>query len=221
MGLSEEANNEVGRLLNHTTNPQHAAIGHLATAAGRAVESLIYLAELDDGRFGGVWFADGHPNDAVDDGHVRWAATSSLTSLDLCIAAAGRLGGFSRRPPRGEDSIRDFYRVNSLGAVEDERHLVTPPWRTWIDNVVADNHYLTLLRVRNSLVHADALRIVHGTTGPISGHALRYGYNVGPLVAPAGPTTHTKIMAREIVVLARDIALTHVAAFVTVLRSIP
>ena len=221
MGLSEQANTQVGRLLNNTNNPQHPAIGHLAAAAGRAAESLVYLADIDDIRFGGVWLADGYGNDAVDDGHVRWAATGGLTSLDLCIAAAGRLSGFARRPSRSEDSIRDYYRVTVSGLVEDDRHLVRPPWRAWIDAVVTDSRYATLLRVRNALVYADALRIIHGTTGPISGHSMRYGYNIGPLVPPAHPSTHTQVMSRDIVVLSRDVALTHVGAFVAVLQSLP
>lgn len=221
MSLGEQANTAVGRLLNNTNNPQHAAIGHLASAAGRAAESLIYLADLDDLRFGSTWQSDAYANDAVDDGHVRWAATTALTSLDLCMAAASRLGGFAKRPPQGEDSIRDFYSVNASGKVKDDRNLVPPPWRAWVDAVVADPRYATLLRVRNALVHADALRIVHGTTGQISGHSLRYGYNIGPLVAPAHPSTHTTVAARDAVVLSRDVASAHVGAFVAALQSLP
>lgn len=221
MRLSEQAVNQVGRLLNVTNNPQHAAIGHLASAAGRAAESLVYLAEIDDNRFKGVWPTDGYDNDTVDDGHVRWAATGALTSLDLCIAAAGRLSGFAQRPPRSEDSIRDYYRITNTGAVVDKRHLVPLPWRTWIDAIVADPRYNTLLLVRNALVHADALRIIHGTTGPIQGHSMRYGYNVGPLNPPAQGSTHLTIMAREIVELSRDVSLTHVRAFMAVLQSLP
>ncbi len=221
MRLSELANTEVGRLLNGTNNPQHAAIGHLATAAGKAAESLVYLAEIDDRRFGGIWAADAYENDAVDDGHVRWAATGALTSLDLCIAAAGRLAGFAQRPPRGEDSIRDYYRVTNSGVVEDRRDLVSPPWRAWIDALVADTRYEKLLRVRNALVHADALRIVHATTDSVQGHSLRYGYNIGPLISPAKASSHLTVMAREIVELSRDVALAHVGTFVDVLKSRP
>jgi hypothetical protein len=115
MRLTEQANNEVGRLLNGTNNPQYGAIGHLATAAARAAESLVYLADIDDRRFNGNWPDDGYPNDTIDDGHVRWASAGALTSLDLCIAAAARLGGFAQRPPRGEDSIREYYRITHTG----------------------------------------------------------------------------------------------------------
>lgn len=221
MRLSHLAVNEVGRLLNGTNNSQAAAIGHLATAAGRSAESLVYLADLDDRRFKGIWPEDGYDNDTVDDGHVRWAATGALTSLDLCIAAAARLGGFAQRPPRGEDSIRDYYRVLQSGIVKDNRNLVRPPWRAWIDGVLDDARYEKLLRVRNALVHADALRIIHGTTGPLWGHSLRYGYRVGPLIPSTQESTHLTVLARDVVELSRDVALTHVTAFVAVLQSIP
>ncbi len=221
MKLGHVANEEVGRLLNGTNNSQHGAIGHLASAAGRAAESLVYLAELDDRRFKGVWPVDGYQNDVVDDGHVRWAATGALTTLDLCMAAAARLGGFALRPPRGEDSIRDYYAVTNSGKIKDNRHLTIPPWRTWIDGVVGDTRYETLLSVRNALVHADAFRIIHGTTGQLAGHSLRYGYSVGPLIPPVQQSSHFKIMARDIVELSRDAALDHTRAFVAVLKSIP
>ena len=214
MRLGQVANEEVGRLLNGTNNSQHAAIGHLSSAAGRAAESLVYLAEIDDRRFKEIWPDDGYQNDTVDVGHVRWAAAGALTSLDLCMAAAARLGGFAQRPPRREDSIRDYYRVTHSGKVDDNRDLVRPPWRAWIDGVVGDARYEKLLRVRNALVHADAFRINHGTTGPLAGHSLRYGYNVGPLIPPVQQSSHLTIMAREIVELSRDVALPFVPTYV-------
>lgn len=218
--LSYIANTEVGRLLNGTHNPQDAAIAHLSSGAGRAAESLVYLADMDDERFKGVWPQDGYDNDTVDDGHVHWAAAGALTSLDLCIATASRLGGFAQRPPRGEDSVREYYRVEHSGKIVDKRNLVSPPWRAWIDGVIADSRYEKLLRIRNALVHADALRNTFATTGPVSGHSMRYGYNVGPLTPPVQQSTHTTMRAREIVELSRDVALTHFGTFVDALQSI-
>jgi hypothetical protein len=81
MTFSELTMNEIGRLLNYKNHPYEAAIAHLALAAARSAESLTYLAEIDDRRFGGVWTRDNHPDACVDDGHVRWAATGALTSL--------------------------------------------------------------------------------------------------------------------------------------------
>ena len=174
---------EVGRLLNNTSNPQHGAIGHLASAAGRGAESLVYLTDIDERRFAGEWPNDAYENDSIDDAHARWAATTALSCLDLCIAAAGRLLGFAIRPPKGEDSIRSFYHSDyKTGTIKkDKRDTIIEPWRAWFDSVVADHRYADLLRVRNALVHADAFRIVHGTTGSIAGHEMRYGYRVKSL----------------------------------------
>jgi hypothetical protein len=64
-------------------------------------------------------------------------------------------------------------------------------------------------------------RATYGTTGRLGGHAVRYVYNVGPLTAPVQGSSHLRIAAREIVELSRDVALTHVGAFVAVLQSLP
>ena len=127
------------------------------------------------------WPSDNYPNDSADDGHVRWAATGALTTLDLCVAAGAKLGGFFTGSSHREVSIRDYYSVSHSDRVEDKRHLVPSPWRNWLDAVVTDPQYNDLLRVRNTLVRADALRVVHGTSGPLAGHSLRFSYNLGPL----------------------------------------
>lgn len=220
MTLSEVTVNEIGRLLNGRNNPQKAAISHLAAAAARAAESLVYLADLDDRRFQGIWPIDAYPNDTVDDAHVRWAATSALSSIDLCIASAARLGGFANVSSTNEVSIRSYYSVSHSG-VTDKRHLVSIPWRAWIDGVVADPGYHKLLRVRHALVHADAIRHSYGTTGPVGGHGMRFGYNVGPLRPPVSATTHMHVSAREVIELSRDTSLTHVNGFIATLTSLP
>ena len=221
MNLIEETVAEIGRLLNGKNHPHDAAISHLALAAARSAESLTYLANLDDARFGGAWPRDNFPNDAVDDAHVRWAATGALTSLDLCMAASAKLAGFFNGPPYREVSIRDYYSVSHSGTLTDKRLLIPLPWRTWLDAVVADPRYNDLLRVRNTLVHADALRIIHGTTGALAGHALRFGYKLG-LLAPSIQTgSQTTLLAREVVELSRDVAQAHVSAFIQVLRALP
>jgi hypothetical protein len=221
MRFSELTIVEIGRLLNGKNHPHEAAIAHLALAASRSAESLTYLADLDERRFGGVWPTDNYANDSVDDGHVRWAASGALTTLDLCMAAGAKLGGFFIGSSHREVSLRDFYSVAYTGKVTDERHRVPPPWRAWVDTVVIGPQYNDLLRVRNALVHADALRIVHGTTGALSGHSLRFGYNVGPLATAIQSSSHMTIMARDVVELSRDIAHTHMIAFIKVLQTLP
>jgi hypothetical protein len=221
MSLIEEVVAEIGRLLNGKNQPHEAAIAHLALAAARSAESLAYLAELDEARFGSVWRSDNYPNEAVDDAHVRWAATGALTSLDLCMAASAKLAGFYSGPVHREVSIRDYYSVSHSGTLTDRRLLVPVPWRTWLDAVVADPGYNDLLRVRNTLVHADALRIIHGTTGSLTGHGLRFGYKLGPLAPSIQTGSQTTLMARQVVELSRDVAKAHVGAFVQVLRALP
>jgi len=219
VSLGAEASGEMGRLLKGAGHRHEAAIAPLAGAAGKAADGLVYLAELDDARFRDVWPDDGHPNAAVNDSHVRWAATQALTSLDLCTAAAARLAKFAPDGDR-EVSVRDYYRVERSGGVRDERDSVPAPWRAWLDGVVADARYEKLLRVRNALTHADTFRIHHATTGPIAGHVNRGGYKVGPLTTTPTPSTHERMDAREIILLSRDVAVRHVTAFVDVLRSI-
>jgi hypothetical protein len=218
-GLPQRAIKQVGRLLNGKAHPYEAEIGHLAMAAARGAESLVYLAHLDDKRFAGIWPSDGYANDCVDDGHVRWAAAGALASLDHCIAAASRLGGFAKNPPQSEDCVRTFYAVTRKGKIFDNRFRVPPPWRAWMDGVVTDNRYTRLLDVRNTLVHADAFRMIHGTTEPIAGHQYRYGYRIGSMGQPVGGAA--RVGAREIVELSRDIAVDHVTAFVEVLEALP
>lgn len=221
MTLSELTVNQIARLLNGRNNPQAAAISHLAAAAARAAESLVYLADLDDCRFRGIWPIDAYSNDTVDDAHVRWAATSALTSIDLCIACAARLGNFSNLKTGGEASVRNYYSVNRSGKVTDKRNLVPAPWRTWIDGAVNDPGYHKLLRVRHALVHADAIRHCYATTDSISGHSMRFGYYIGPLQPPVGTATHQHVSAREVVEVSRDTSSHHVRCFIATLATLP
>lgn len=215
MSLSTACNEEIGRLLNGTSHPQSVEIAHLATAAGRAADFLEYLADVDSNRFAGIWPKDGYCHDAVSDGHVRSATSACLTSLDLCIAAAGRISQFSLRPPRGEDSIRTFYSASG----NDRRKLVPSPWRAWLDAVVSDPKYETVLNLRNSLVHADIVRTQFATTMELNGHGSRPSYNLGPL-APVSAQSHTPVGARQAIELCREFSCSRVGAFVSILQSL-
>lgn len=216
MRLSELAIGEVARLLNGKGHPYEGAVAHLSLSAARAAESLSYLADIDQHRFQGVWPIDGNSNDVVDEAHVRWASSSALTCLDLCIAAAAKLSGFFIGVESKEASIRDYYNTKS-----DKRDLVIPPWRSWLDAVISDHRYSTLLKVRHALVHGDMLRAIHLSMTPLAGHELRYGYYLGPLVPQVTSNTHTKMMGRDIIEMSRAIAQDHAANFVAVLQGIP
>lgn len=155
MNIQNRAIAAVGRITNPWNEPlptpdnvtaQAAAIGHLVLAACRGVESLKYLAKIDDERFGRRYPEDGFNNDSVDDGHVRWAVASAISTLDQCIAAASRFGKF-RTCKDGEHSVRDFYVVRDDGNVTYKREKIPEPWLAWFDGIVADPRYLRVLRV--------------------------------------------------------------------------
>lgn len=213
--------NSIGRLTNHKNHPHAAAVGHLTGAACRGAASLEYLAVVDERRFSGVWPNDGFANDAIDDGHVRWAASGAVTCLDQCIAAASRLSGFGHITSDREPSVRSYYRVGDTGKVYDKRQQVPTPWRAWIDSLVLDPRYSRLLAARDALIHSDALRIVSGGTGPIHGHEFRYQYRIGSMNLSTPASRRNTIAARAIVELARDLSLDFVGRFVVTLEGMP
>lgn len=227
MGLAEQTINEVGRLLNGKNNPHECAIGHLALSAARTAESLIYLSQIDDYRFGSQWPVDKHANDVIDDAHVRWASTSALTCVDLCIAAAVKLSIVEDEELRKfmgnehrQASVRCFYHKKSkTGGVVDHRDKVPKPWRFWIDNLIDDTNYHTLLKVRNALTHGDMVRNTYMTTDALSGHDLRFGYYIGTLKSPVMNSTHELIRSRQIIELSRDFSMKHFAEFLNVLKN--
>lgn len=221
MRLSELAISEVARLLNGKGHPYEGAVAHLSLSATRAAESLSYLADIDQHRFQSVWPIDRNSNDVVDEAHVRWASSSALTCLDLCIAAAAKLSDFFIGTQSKEVSIRNYYQEGEANTKNDKRNLVIPPWRSWLDAVISDHRYSTLLKVRHALVHGDMLRASHLSMKPLTGHESRYGYYLGPLVPPVTSNTHTKMMGRDIIEMSRAIAQDHAANFVAVLQGIP
>lgn len=228
MSIETRAINAVGRITNLWNEPlptpdhvkaQAAAIGHLVLSACRGVESLEYLAMIDEARFGGRHPEDGISNASIDDGHVRWAVASAISSLDQCAAAASRFGNF-RTCKRGEHSVRDFYEVRDDGTVVDRLHKIPSPWRAWIDGIVADPNYLRVLRVRHCLIHSDARRGIFGSTEPLAGHEMRFRYMVAP---PAGTMLDTPVedvRSREVIELACALASTHVVRFVETIEQL-
>lgn len=232
MGLAVQTINEVGRLLNGKNNPHECAIGHLALSAARTAESLIYLSEIDNHRFDSQWPDDNHANDVIDDAHVRWASTSALTCVDLCIAAVVKLSIAEDEELRKfienkykqvsdkQVSIRDFYCEESkTGKVIDHRDKAPEQSRLWIDNLIDDSNYHTLLKVRNALTHGDMVRNIYGTTDALSGHDLRFGYYIGTLKSPVPNSTHELIRSRQIIELSRDFSIKHFAEFLNVLKN--
>ena len=191
------------------------AVTRLPYAAIWAAESLHYLADIDETRFGGPWVADGHSNRPIDDAHMRWAATSAITALDLLAAALGRIHGLKQG--RNELSMRDLDPNISrprepCGATRFPQ--LDPKWQTWVRGVVADARYSDVLAARNPLTHADSPRVAPMTTRRIVGHSLRWGHQFGTLDdTPAQIMAAQTVQARPIIEAARDLATRHAESF--------
>src|SRR5687767_8239887 len=79
---------DVGGITNTWPDPD---AGALLTWAMWAAEDVEYLDKVDQRAFGGPRrILYGHHPDVVDLAHVRWAAGSAVTAIDLCAAVLGR-----------------------------------------------------------------------------------------------------------------------------------
>jgi hypothetical protein len=182
--------------------------GALVSWARQVVDSLHYLADLDD-----TVFADparptlGHGEQAVNVAHVRWACMASITALDLCAATIWRLNasvkGYSK-----EKSLRDFDPAGGE-AVEDRRCRVRPEHLVWLDRVLADDRYRTVIAVRNPLAHGRTIQTHYGsmTTDQLAPHEGRSDF----ALRREDPTW---VNARALVETAMEVATDHVERFI-------
>lgn len=188
---------------------------HLVVAARQVVESLHYLADIDDAYFGASRGQSGHENGAVDAAHVRWASGSAITGLDLCAAALGRVHKLNNGPH--ELSMRDL--TLHLGDASKKKAAsnfaaLSAVWQPWVRAVFMDPSYARCLDARNPLTHSDIQRAI---SSGASGHANRYGFRIGGFDNPGVPT----IGARSLIEEARDMTTRHVEAFFTIAGALP
>ncbi|MBV9000088.1 MAG: hypothetical protein JO286_04475 [Solirubrobacterales bacterium] len=179
----------------------YEAVDSLRSAV-HSVMGLQYLAALDrhlqPGR--GRRKVLGYPAWAVDMAHLHWATISAITALDLCAATLGRLHC------RTGDSGRDLTVRTTRRRPEIQR---IPGAIRWLDAVDADGRYRYLLKLRNRLTHQTELFTEVGAIHDDRIHVVLPG--IRPGMGGGGVATTS---AGGIVVLARDVALTHVTAFV-------
>jgi hypothetical protein len=142
-----------------------------------AADGLAYLRHLDEETFGSrekAPLADWEQ--AVDMAHVRWAATTAVTTLDLLAGALGRL----RCPPKAqgrEYALEDFFDP----AGQSLRPLLTPSGQAWIDRTWGDTGYQTVRRARNPFTHGRMKQVHYLSIGSIpKNHLHRTGFLVGP-----------------------------------------
>ena len=179
-------------------------VGGLISWAMRAVEALHYLGDVDDRVFADPERpAQGHPLQAVDLGHMTWACVTAITALDRCAAAAWRIA-----VPRSrglEKSVRDFGKPQRR-QMEENRRRLDPSALAWIDGVLDDPAYTTVLRARNPMTHA-RLRQMHFAvvSTKLAAHAERSAFYVGARGAEVG--------SRALIEMATDLATRHVEGF--------
>jgi hypothetical protein len=198
--------NELADITNAWPSPDQGA---LLTWAMWAADGLNYLLDRDQQAFG-VWPRQlfGHPHEAVDLSHVRWAAASAITTLDLCAGTLGRRR-LSGQPGHKEYSLRDFDPRFQQTAQRLSR--LTPPEQAWIKGITTDGDYVTVLNARNPMVHSRLKRTLYAGTVDPGPHEQRTGFPVGD----AGLI----VDSRPLIELCAAVATRHLEAFMLMIAA--
>jgi hypothetical protein len=123
-----------------------------------AVKSLRWLKEIDSCAFAGDTNLRGHDPKVVDVAHVRWATSTAITAVDLCVAEiAVKLCGvdfWSKRLP-GIKGVRKCLEAASSHGVSSEVGSAV----AWLDALENDSDYqLLCVNARNPLTHGFLVR---------------------------------------------------------------
>lgn len=198
--------------------------------AVECVNGLHYLVDLDNHFISGdtATAVLGHGWQVIDMAHVRWAASSAITALDLCASALGRL--YCGITGAGwELSVE-----SASGKHWETLSKASPDASRWIMSVRGDHRYHGLLQLRRELTHrvlprtysvhvADALH-VSDRTGPCTLEAARAHEEAQAKAqarAGAASITHrtrfpmggSHVPVPEVICAARDLATEHVETF--------
>jgi hypothetical protein len=182
--------------------------GALALWGAWCVEALDYAVEIDDDFFAGSRMRGFHP-DVIDLAHVRWSAGTASTAIDLCAAA---LGSWYCGVGHGDHQL-DLRRIRPWArdkTVARTRASLPLAGRAWVRRTWTDPQYKTLLSIRNPFTHSRLPRLVMLSTLSSQGHRDRTAF---PTARIAGRAPPTPISARQLVLLARDVARRHVQDF--------
>jgi hypothetical protein len=165
-----------------------------------AVEGLGWLVHVDDWAFDGAGEnLGGRDARAIDVAHVRGATTTAVTAVDLCVAEMAvrccRVPFWSKRMPSFEEVQT---RLKGQGQ---------PAATAWLDRAADDPDYQLLRRgARDPLTHRFVVR--SALIGP-----GRTPFELDPAI-PA----EDRPDAREVILLALDVAERHVGEFGRTLR---
>jgi hypothetical protein len=191
---------EVIQVFESRRKDRGSAGGALALWAAWAVEGLHYLDDLDQAHTSNPLSHAGHHPHVIDIAHVRWATGTSITSLDLCAAVLGRECCGWTNP--NELDLRDFDPAGGRDVITQRRALLPAPALGWVDGALSDRRYTEIQGARNPLTHSRLIR--------------RFVLS-NPRTDFVVTATGTTFAARELVVLAKELAQDQVSAFLDVI----
>ena len=174
------------------------------------VEEIYYLDDLDSNLNIHPNSAGSHNPDVIDMAHGRWAAGTAITALDLCAAALARQ--YCNWTGRNELSLRHF----DINAASGKKRKQTLARRgnlpqaalTWVDGVLADPRYQTVLNARHSLTHSRLPRHYYISSGDPNRERMDFGITTN--------NNQIQIGVRDLVLESRDLAGEHVDRFLRV-----
>jgi hypothetical protein len=157
-----------------------------------AVQGLRWLIDLDDWAFDGENLGGRDPR-VIDVAHVRWATTTAVTAVDLCIAEVAVR--YCDKP---------FWSDRMPGLREVQKRLTgdePPAAIAWLNSLEKDRDYQLLRDARDPLVHRFLVR--SALIGP------------GRTLFELDPAAHAEDRpnAREVILLALEVADRHVREF--------
>ncbi len=181
-----------------------------------AVQSLHYLADLDDEAFGRDRTSHGHPEAAIERGHVAWATADAITAIDICAAVLGRVRCGAQGTPSSKEYSLSYFDPNGrrkASKVAADRAALGLAEVSWVDAMLGDDDYLMTLRARHALMHSN-LPAVHWMKKPdgAPAHGARCEFPIGPKENVAG-FPRELVGCRAVIETARDVATRGVEAF--------
>lgn len=189
---------EIGAFEKRHPDPEAGALLQWAVFC---VESLHYLDDIDSAYDATRKVLGNHHPDLVT--HVRWGTSTSITALDLGVAALARsLGGHGG--PRELD-LGDFTAKPSKAALAVRGPMPSSAMH-WIEAISLDPSFLAVRDVRHTLTHRRLPRHLNMSAGSDSPDQ-RLGLSVNGVAVPS----------RELVQKARDLATVHISKLVALL----
>ncbi len=119
--------------------------GALLAWAVLSVESLHYLADIDQDYEVSHQVVGGHSRDIADVAHARWATGTCITSLDLCAAALART--FCGHKSSRELALPDFDTSKSSKKAPKLLAALPRSARDWMRDLLSDEDFYAASRI--------------------------------------------------------------------------